>query len=102
MTDATQLCRHLTVCGRVQGVGFRAWVEHEAMARGLEGFVRNRRNGSVEAVFRGPPELVRAMCEACRRGPRAAAPSDISQSDCGPELLELRRPGEAFSVLPTL
>ena len=45
--------RHVIVHGRVQGVGFRAFVEHEALRRGLEGWVRNRRDGSVEAVFAG-------------------------------------------------
>ena len=43
----------MIVHGRVQGVGFRAFVEHEALQRGVEGWVRNRRDGSVEAVFAG-------------------------------------------------
>ena len=45
---------HVTICGQVQGVGYRAWVEYQARASGLEGWVRNRRDGSVEAVFAGP------------------------------------------------
>ena len=45
--------RHVTISGRVQGVGYRAWVESEATARHLEGWVRNRRDGSVEALFPG-------------------------------------------------
>ena len=45
--------------GRVQGVGYRAWVEHQASTRDLEGWVRNRRDGSVEALFAGPADVVR-------------------------------------------
>ena len=48
--------RHVTIRGRVQGVGYRYFVEHEAIARDLEGWVRNRRDGSVEAVFAGPAD----------------------------------------------
>ena len=47
------MVRHIVVHGRVQGVGFRAFVEHEALKRGLEGWVRNCRDGTVEAVFKG-------------------------------------------------
>ncbi|MBX6320628.1 MAG: acylphosphatase [Rhodospirillaceae bacterium] len=58
--------------GRVQGVAFRAWTMEEATARGLRGWVRNRRDGSVEAVFAGEAALVDDMVEACRHGPPAA------------------------------
>ena len=55
MTGASdRVIRHIVVRGRVQGVGFRAFVEDEARQRGLQGWVRNRRDGSVEAVFAGP------------------------------------------------
>lgn len=60
------------IAGRVQGVGYRAFVEREAVALGLSGWVRNRRDGSVEALFSGPAEDVEAMLAACRRGPRGA------------------------------
>jgi acylphosphatase len=59
--------------GRVQGVGYRAFVEARAIEFGLEGWVRNRRDGSVEAVLQGPAEVVAAMLELCRDGPPAAA-----------------------------
>ena len=62
---------HVSITGRVQGVGYRAFVEGEAVG-GLWGWVRNRRDGSVEAVFSGEAEVVEAMIEACRRGPRHA------------------------------
>ena len=60
---------HVIVRGRVQGVGYRAWVEDEATARHLEGWVRNRRDGSVEALFTGPANIVSDMVALCRRGP---------------------------------
>jgi acylphosphatase len=58
--------------GRVQGVWYRGWAVDEAVARGLRGWVRNRRDGSVEALFIGPPAAIEAMILACREGPPAA------------------------------
>ncbi len=91
--------RHMIVHGRVQGVGFRAFVEGEALARGLEGWVRNRRDGSVEAVFMGEAATVAAMIEACRRGPFGARVDVLHQREGSADELKLRRPGELFSVL---
>lgn len=62
----------VVVSGRVQGVWYRGWTVGEAPARGLRGWVRNRRDGTVEAVFEGAPGAVDAMVEACRSGPPAA------------------------------
>jgi len=92
--------RHVTVRGRVQGVGYRAFVEQAA--RGLEGWVRNRRDGTVEAVFAGSDEAVAAAIEACRRGPRGARVEAVDVEEGGPDLLGRRAPGERFSVLPTV
>lgn len=58
--------------GRVQGVWFRAWTAEQAEKRGLRGWVRNRRDGSVEAVFAGTPEVVDDMVRVCWRGPPLA------------------------------
>ena len=58
--------------GRVQGVWYRGWAADQAEALGLSGWVRNRRDGSVEAVFAGPAEVVRRMVAGCREGPAAA------------------------------
>ena len=58
--------------GRVQGVWYRGWTMGEATKRGLDGWVRNRLDGSVEAVFAGPASEVSAMIAACHRGPPAA------------------------------
>jgi acylphosphatase len=63
---------HLRVTGRVQGVFYRAWTAENARACGLAGWVRNRHDGSVEAVFSGPHNAVEAMIERCAKGPRAA------------------------------
>jgi acylphosphatase len=67
--------------GRVQGVGYRLWTERKATELGLEGWVRNRRDGSVEAVFQGAPASVDAMIKACRRGPPGAAVTNLSVRD---------------------
>lgn len=64
---------HVVVSGRVQGVGYRAFFEREAVALGLSGWVRNRRDGTVEAVICGEEEAVEAMLAACWRGPRLAS-----------------------------
>jgi acylphosphatase len=90
---------HVVIRGRVQGVGFRAWAEMTAIERGLEGWVRNRRDGSVEAVFAGPEGVVRTMIETCRRGPPGSRVDAIDQREAGAEDLALRRRGELFSVL---
>jgi acylphosphatase len=63
---------HIRVEGRVQGVGYRAFVEMRAMELGLCGWVRNRRDGSVEAVLQGSPEAVADALDACRAGPPAS------------------------------
>jgi acylphosphatase len=94
--------RQVTITGQVQGVGYRAWVEDRAKARGVQGWVRNRRDGSVEAVFGGPTELVSEMIAACRRGPSAARVDVVREEDASSDALDLRRTGERFSVLPTI
>jgi acylphosphatase len=94
--------RQVTIRGRVQGVGYRAWVEHQARADDLEGWVRNLRDGSVEALFAGPADVVSGMVERCRRGPSSARVDAVTQHDPDADALDLRPPGERFSVLPTI
>ena len=98
------MLRHVTVTvtGRVQGVGYRAWVADEASARDLEGWVRNCRDGSVEALFAGPADIVAAMVASCRRGPSMARVDAVQEDDGHPDALKLRRAGEPFTVLPTI
>ena len=91
----------LTIRGSVQGVGYRAFVEDEARARGLKGWVRNRRDGSVEALIAGEPQAVEAMVAACRRGPRSARVDTVEIAEADENALAARRPGEDFSMLPT-
>jgi acylphosphatase len=99
MSDAI---RKLLIRGRVQGVGYRAWVEHQARRFGLQGWVRNRRDGSVEALFAGAEEVVANMVASCRRGPSSARVDDVAEEVADADALGLRRAGEAFSVLPTI
>ncbi len=81
------------VRGRVQGVAFRAYTADEARAAGLAGWVRNRPDGSVEAVFEGEPRAVEALLAFVRRGPRAARVDDVEtfeESLAGEALFEIR------------
>ena len=95
MTDAIRVVR-VKVTGRVQGVGYRAWTAHVAPRAGLNGWVRNREDGSVEALFAGAPESVAAMLERCRRGPRASEVTAVEIEEEGGEL-----PMAGFEVRPT-
>ncbi len=92
----------VTIRGQVQGVGYRAWVEYQAMTCGLEGWVRNRRDGSVEALFAGPGRAVAEMVALCRHGPPSARVAAVLDEPAGADQLELRLAGDAFSVLPTV
>ena len=94
MNVPSRVTVRVEINGRVQGVWYRAWTEREASARGLGGWVRNCRDGSVEAVFSGPPEIVDEMLLACRSGPPAANVVDIKKFPA--EFTEID-----FSVLPT-
>ena len=67
MTESRKV--HIIVHGLVQGVSFRAWTQHQAQLHGLSGWVRNRRDGTVEALFSGPGNLVEIVLKACQVGP---------------------------------
>ena len=68
----------VVISGRVQGVFFRSWTVDRAEIRGLDGWVRNRRDGTVEALFAGPAEAVDRMLEACWRGPDYATVTEVA------------------------
>ena len=87
---------HATITGLVQGVGYRAFIERQAAMRGLSGWVRNRSDGSVEAVFAGEAQAVEAMLDACRAGPRLAQVARVAVEDM-PDHDE----PQGFRVLPT-
>jgi acylphosphatase len=102
MTEPTPAIVHIVIRGRVQGVGYRAFVEDEAWRRNIAGWVRNRGDGTVEALFAGEAETVDAMIAACRRGPLGARVDALYQSTGEAADLAMRQPGEAFSVLATV
>lgn len=76
MSDAVRTA-HVRIEGRVQGVGYRLWTRRTAWQLGLSGWVRNRSDGSVEAVFQGPEADVAAMIKHCETGPPGAAVTKV-------------------------
>jgi len=76
--------RHLLIAGRVQGVGFRDWLLREARAHQLDGWVRNRADGRVEAVLAGDEAAIEAVLLLARRGPPLAQVTEIVESFCEP------------------
>jgi acylphosphatase len=71
---------HLRIYGRVQGVGFRYATQIEARRHGVSGWVRNRKDGTVEAMIQGEQEAVDALVEWARHGPPGASVSDVQVS----------------------
>jgi acylphosphatase len=98
---SAQCISHVVIHGSVQRVGFRAWTEYTAIEHGLEGWVRNRRDGTVEAVFAGPPDKVAIMLRACGVGPRGARVTAVDEREGNAGDLALRQADAGFSVLPT-
>lgn len=95
MASATKIIK-LRIAGRVQAVGYRAWAIGTAGSLGLRGWVRNRSDGTVEALASGSEEAVAAMIEACRRGPPAARVAAV-------EVAEAEDDGSAgFTARPTV
>jgi acylphosphatase len=93
----------LVIHGRVQGVGFRCFIEGEASVSGTEGWVRNRRDGTVEVVLKGDEALIEGIINACRRGPPPVSHVEkIDISDAGEDDMKLRHRGEKFSSLSTV
>jgi acylphosphatase len=74
----------VVVTGRVQGVGFRVWTQHQAQLHGLTGHVRNRADGAVQATLCGPAEAVETMLKALRSGPRGSDVADVSVREAPP------------------
>jgi acylphosphatase len=85
--------RRVVVHGFVQGVFFRDTVRRQAVERGVAGWVRNNRDGTVEAVFEGEPEAVSRLVTLCNRGPRGARVDRVEVVDEPPE------GGVGFSIL---
>lgn len=89
------MAKRLIIEGRVQGVGYRASLANEAAGLGLRGWVRNRSDGSVEALVDGDPHAVDAIIGWARRGPPAAVVSNVAIEDAGPPS------NGAFKIVPT-
>ncbi len=88
--------RQVIIAGRVHNVGYRDWMVATARALGVSGWVRNRRDGTVEAMVDGETSAVEEFLRACRRGPRGAEVTEITENLAEP----LDEPG--FRRLPTL
>ena len=86
----------LTITGRVQGVGYREWAIATGRQLGLTGWVRNRTDGSVEALIVGGESAVGQMIEACRHGPPLARVAEIDVDPVDLDVLP-----EGFTRLPT-
>ena len=86
--------KRLVISGRVQGVGYRAWMIDKAAALGLSGWVRNRADGAVEALIAGDVAAVEEMSRLCRRGPRMARVVSIEEDLAEPP----EEPG--FRIVP--
>jgi acylphosphatase len=89
--------RHLLISGRVQGVGFRYSMQREATRLGVRGWVRNRRDGSVEALVQGSDGAVAALTAWARHGPAGAKVAEVHVSGAEPQPALA-----AFEQLPTL
>jgi acylphosphatase len=86
----------LTIRGRVQGVGYRHWAMTAGLRLGITGWVRNRTDGSVEALIVGDDAAIGAMIDACRRGPAGARVDDVDIEPVDLDVLP-----EGFTQLPT-
>ncbi len=94
-TDDTLEAKRFVVRGRVQGVGFRWFVEREAHMLGVAGWVRNASDGSVEVVAQGTPEQLSGLHARLRQGPRASRVDEVqvSTADATPGLNSFRIEG---------
>lgn len=73
------IAKRLVIGGRVQGVGYRDWMVRKARELGVDGWVRNRPDGTVEALIAGEAASVEELARLCRRGPRLAEVSSIDE-----------------------
>lgn len=76
--------KRLVIAGQVHGIGFRDWMVEKADELGLSGWVRNRRDGTVEALISGDVASVEELSRMCRRGPRLAVVTSISEELADP------------------
>jgi acylphosphatase len=81
VTETGAIVRRVLVDGHVQGVGYREFPRRTALSLGVSGWVRNRYDGAVEALIRGPPAAVEALVAEMRQGPRFADVSSVSVTE---------------------
>ncbi len=89
-------CQRWLIAGQVQGVGYRAWMVEQARALGLDGWVRNRADGAVEALVLGEPASLARLQQACRQGPRHAR---VERIEVSPAPEDPPAPGSGFRQL---
>ena len=94
METMKPIAKHLKISGQVQGVGYRHFLTHAAQELRITGWVRNRHDGSVEAVISGTPDAVHSMIERARRGPQHAMVTDVKVSEAHGDFTR-------FDTLPT-
>ncbi len=99
MNEAGHACRQVRVHGRVQGVFYRAWTQRTAQSLGLAGWVRNRRDGTVEALLCGPRTAVEEMLKRMHDGPPAAQVDRVDAVQCANHGDECS--SDIFEILPT-
>ena len=89
-----KIVRHLAITRRVQGVAFRYSMERKGRGLGVTGWVRNRGDGTVEAMVQGTPEMIAAITDWARHGPPGALVTNLKESDGSGDY-------ESFETLPT-
>ena len=98
MSAEAKLIRRVVIAGFVQGVGYRDFARRAALRRRISGWVRNRPDGTVEALIQGAPDDIEAMLAELRRGPRGAGVTALTLADPVPS--DEVAPGP-FAILPT-
>ncbi len=94
MNPESSVTRHLQIFGRVQGVGFRFYLQRKARELGVTGWARNRLDGSVEAMVHGAPGAVDTIIAWARRGPPSAVVNEVRVAEGSGQYAE-------FTTLPT-
>ncbi|MDJ0731374.1 MAG: acylphosphatase [Crocosphaera sp.] len=96
MINSNIICVHVFISGKVQGVGYRYSTVQEAQKLGIGGWVRNRLDGRVEAIFEGKEPLIEQMLQWCHQGPRSAKVTDLTVETVEPQLYQRFEVKETF------
>ena len=82
------ICRHLAITGRVQNVFYRDWLVEQALSLGITGWVRNRADGSVEAMVAGSSEMIAAIVAKARQGSPASRVADVTVEEATAQIFD--------------